>query len=210
MNASLAQRAATLVVAGLLPVALTACGASRDAQTYQARSQAESSNPAVGALAIRGLAVEHPTGGAYAPGDDAEVFLTVTNTSSEDDTLVEASTPVAGSVEVLAGDQPGTLTVPGLGSTGNAVTLRLVGLTAQVRAGEFIAMTLRFAKNGTVETQVPVRIASTSDRPIYTKEKGSEEGEPALQAPTGGKHEEADGTGSTTPDGGEEGSSTDG
>lgn len=198
MTASFSQRAAVLAVAGLLPVALTACGANRDPQTYQRRSQAEATNTSVGALAIRGLAVSSPPRGSFAPGDDAQVRITVVNSGAEEDTLVEASTSAATSVEVLSDGGPAVLRVPSLGSTGSTITLRLVGLTAPVREGEFIPMTLRFARNGSVDTQVPVKIANSTDRPVYTKEKGSEEGEPALQAPTGGKSTQGEGGEGTT------------
>ena len=185
-------RPVALVVAGLLPLALTACGASRDAQTYQERSQADATNTAVGALALRGLSVLPPrTGGALEPGSDAEAVLTVTNSGQDPDSLLEVTTPAASSVEVLASNRPATLRVPALGSTGNAITLRLVGLTSQLREGEYVTMTFRFEKNGTIEVPVPVAVSGRTDRPVYTGEEGGE-GEPALQAPAGGHGEEHD------------------
>lgn len=184
----LARRATVVVAAGLLPLVLSACGASMDAQTYQERTTADSTNTAVGTLAIRGLAVQPPSSGrAYEPGEDAEVTITVTNDDDVADTLLEVTTPAATSVEVIAQNRPATLRVPPLGSTANAVTLRLVGLTSRIAEGEYIPMTLRFERNGTIEVAVPVQTSGETDRPVYT---GGEEGEPALQGPAGGHHDE--------------------
>lgn len=188
-----APRWTAAVVAGLLPLALTACGATLDAQTYQERSQASASNTAVGTLNLRGIQVLPPQGDrSYEAGGEAEAALTVTNNDDEPDTLVEVSTPAAASVEVLADGRPATLRVPPLGSTGGAITLRLVGLTSQLREGEYVTMTFRFARNGTVEVPVPVATSDTTDRPVYTGEPGDEH-EPALQAPAGGHHGEEHG-----------------
>lgn len=183
-------RAAAALVAGLLPVALTACGASRDAQTYQERNGADNSDAALGALALRNVAVEAPRGLSHAAGSDVEVTLTVTNADDQPDTLLEVTTPAAARVEVLAQGSPATLRVPALGSTGNAVTLRLVGLTSELRQGEYVPMTFRFARSGSLELAVPVATSGRTDRPVFTAEEGSEEGEPALQAPAGGHSEE--------------------
>jgi copper(I)-binding protein len=172
----------------VLALALTGCGATLDAQTYQERSQSDATNTAVGTIALRGLSIE--SGGAdrtLSAGDDAEVFLVLTNDDDEDDTLVEVTTPAAESVELLVdGEESDGIEVPRLGSTGDSATLRLVGLTEDLREGEYTTMTFRFERNGTLdEVPVPVRTSGRTDRPVYTGGEG-EEGEPALQAPAGG------------------------
>jgi copper(I)-binding protein len=182
------------VAGGLLALALTGCGATLDAQTYQERSQADATNTAVGTIALRGLSVE-PGGEdrTHEAGDDAEVFLTLTNRDDEPDTLVEVTTPDAQSVEVLVDGEEATLEVPALGSTEDSATLRLVSLTEDLREGEYTTLTFRFERNGSIEVPVPVRSPGRTDRPVYTGGEG-EEGEPALQAPAGGHHgEEAGG-----------------
>ena len=187
-----ARPARSLALAALLvavPV-LTACGASSDAQTYQERNNADSSSTAVGALALRGISVLPPLAGkSFRAGGTAEAVLTVTNADSVPDTLVEVSTPAASSVQVLASNRPATLRVPPLGSTGQAITLRLVGLTSELREGEYVTLSFRFARNGSIEVPVPVAVSGRTDRPVYTGEEGGE-GEPALQAPAGGHHSE--------------------
>ena len=181
---SAARSAAPVLLAGLLTATLSACGASMDAQTYQERTQAGATNSAIGTLAVRNVYVLPPEGDrVHEPGDDAVVVLTVTNSDDEDDTLVEASTPAADSVEILADGRPGELDVPALGTTLDRGRLRLIGLQDELREGEYITLTLRFAENGTLEIPVPVATSGETDRPIFT---GDGEHEPALQAPAGG------------------------
>jgi copper(I)-binding protein len=180
----------------VLALALTGCGASLDAQTYQERSQADATNTAVGTIALRGLSVE-PGGDdrTLEAGDDADVFMVLTNDDDEADTLVEITTEDAESVELLDEGEPSEegIEVPALGSTGTSAGARLVGLTEDLREGEYTTLTFRFERNGSIEVPVPVRISGTTDRPVYTGGEG-EEGDPALQAPAGGEEgEEAGG-----------------
>lgn len=186
------QGAAAALVAGVLPLALSGCGASRDAQTYQERSQADATNTAVGTLAVRGLSILPPEEGrTLEQGSDAEVVLVVTNNDDEPDVLEEITTDAAESVEVLVDDEPASLRVPPLGSTGNTARLRLVGLTRDLREGEYATLSFRFEKNGTLEVPVPVAVSGRTDRPVFTGEEGGEE--PALQAPAGGEGSGAEG-----------------
>lgn len=185
------RRLAPALLAVALVGSLSACGASLDAQTYQERNNAESTNAAVGTLALRNLAVRAPSSDeGYAVGEDATVVLTVTNASDQRDRLVEASTPAAQEVVVLAGGREGELVVPPLGSTGDFVTLELRGLTRPLRPGEYVELTLRFAGNGTEQVLVPVITTGETDRPVYTGERFEGGEEPALQAPAGGHHGE--------------------
>jgi copper(I)-binding protein len=184
-------------VAGtLLALALTGCGATLDAQTYQERSNADATNTAVGTIALRGMAVEAGGGDrTHEAGADAEVVLVLTNSDDEADTLVEVTSPDAESVELLVdGEQEsGGIEVPALGSTGDTASLRLVSLTEELREGEYTTLTFRFERSGSIEVAVPVRSPGRTDRPVYTGGEG-EEGEPALQAPAGGHEgEEAGG-----------------
>ncbi len=180
----------------VLVLALTGCGATLDAQTYQERSQADATNTAVGTIALRGVSVE--SGGEdrlLEEGEDAEVFLVLTNDDDEDDTLVEVTSPDAEEVELLVDGEPAPdgIEVPRLGTTADTATLRLVSLSEELREGEYTTLTFRFERNGSIEVPVPVRTSGRTDRPVYTGGEG-EEGEPALQAPAGGEEgEEAGG-----------------
>lgn len=201
------------LASGLLAVAtamsVSACGASMDAQTYQERTNAESTNTAVGQLAVRGVAVEAPrTDKGYDVGDDATVMITVTNAGSDADRLVEVTSSAAREVVVLAGDDEGDLVVPARGSTGDFVTLELRGLTRALRPGEYVDLSLRFADNGTTDLVAPVMTTGKTDRPVYTGERFEGGEEPALQGPAGGHHgdehggegEESEGSASTLHD----------
>lgn len=187
------HRLATVLAAGTAVLSLSACGASLDAQTYQERNQAESTDTSVGSLAVRNVSIEAPPrGDVYEEGDDATAIITVTNSSPEDDRLVEVTSAAAEEVVVLVDGEEGDVEVPGLGSTGSLVTLELRGLTREVRTGEYVAMTLRFADNGTSEILVPVALTGENDRDIYTGEYEEGGEEPALQGPAGGHGEESE------------------
>ena len=183
----LGRRAATSLVVGALPLALSACGASLDAQTYQERTQAGATNTAVGTLAIRNLYVLPPEDDrTYQAGDDAMAVVTVTNADDEPDTLIEATTDAAEEVRILDDGQPGQLEVPALGTTQDRGQLLLTDLENGLYEGTYITLTLRFERNGEITVPVPVGTSGTADRPIFT---GDGEHEPALQAPAGGHHE---------------------
>ena len=190
------RRIATGLLAVATALSVSACGASLDAQTYQERNNAESTNAAVGQLAIRDVAVQPPrTDEGYEVGDNATVKITVTNAGPEQDRLLEVTSSAAREVVVLAGDQEGDLVVPPLGSTGSFVTFELRGLTRALRPGEYVDLSLRFADNGTTELLAPVMTTGEADRPVYTGERFEGGEEPALQAPAGGHHGEGEGHG---------------
>ncbi|MBW3640098.1 MAG: copper chaperone PCu(A)C [Actinobacteria bacterium] len=186
---ALRGRPTALAVAVLATASLSGCGAGLRPQTYESRTSPESSNLDLGPLSLRNVSVLPPEDGeTYEVGDDAEVVLTVTNSSPEADRLVSVSSTAAEDVVVLDDGQPGRPEVPGSGSTGDRITLEIQGLREPVGPGEFVELTFRFEDNGTVEALVPIALTGESDRPIYTGEEGGEE-EPALQAPTGGHSE---------------------
>lgn len=179
---------------GLLAVAtalsVSACGAGLDAQTYQQRIQAETSDASVGQLALRNIGVEAPSEGAvYEVGDDATAIITVTNSGDEPDSLVEVTSSAASEVVVLAGGEERDLVVPGLGSTGDFFTLELRGLTRPLRTGEYVDLTFRFEDNGSTQVLAPIALTGQTDRPVYTGEFEEGGEEPALQGPAGGHGE---------------------
>lgn len=185
------RRLASGLLAAAAVLSLTACGAGRDAITYQERNPANAVDASADRLALRNVAVEPPSSDeGYAVGDDAVVRITVTNSGTEDDRLVEVTSSAAREVAVLALGEERDMVVPALGSTGNAVTLELRGLTRPLRPSEYVDLTLRFADNGTVELAVPVDLTGETDRPVYTGERFEGGHEPALQAPAGGHHED--------------------
>ena len=193
---------ATLALLALATAgSLSACGASLDAQTYQERNNADSSNAAVGTLAVRDVAVLSPEGGVFAAGDDATLTLTVANAGTDEDRLVDVVTDVATEVVLPRGG----VEVPALGATDGEVEVELVGLVREVRSGEYVDVELVFENAGSQQVRVPVQLTGENDRPIFTGERETGGEEPALQAPAGGHEEEAAGEGSE--EGAEEGES---
>ena len=187
---ALRGRPTALAAAVLAAASLSGCGAGLRPQTYESRTSPESSNVEVGSLALRNVSVLAPDDGEpYAVGDNAEVVLTVTNSSPNPDRLVSVSSTAAKDVVVLDEGRPGRPQVPGSGSTGDRITLEIRGLTEAVGPGEFVELTFRFEDNGTVQALIPIALTGEADRPVYTGEEGGE-GEPALQAPTGGHGEQ--------------------
>jgi copper(I)-binding protein len=89
------HRLATGLLAVATALTVSACGASLDAQTYQERNNAESTNAATGALALRNVAVKAPADGVHSVGDDATVVLTVTNAANQEDRLLEVTSSAA-------------------------------------------------------------------------------------------------------------------
>ncbi|CAN5128636.1 hypothetical protein BH24ACT10_BH24ACT10_17780 [soil metagenome] len=184
------HRLVTALAVGAVAVSLSGCGAGLDAQTYQERNNAGSTDTAVGSLAVRNVFIEAPSrGDVYEQGDDATATITVTNVSPEPDRLVEVTTDAAEEVVVLVDGEEDEVVVPPLGSTGSLVTLELLGLTRELRTGEFVTVTLRFAENGNSEFIVQVALTGENDREIYTGEYEEGGEEPALQAPAGGHGE---------------------
>ena len=185
------RRLATGMLAAATVLSLTACGAGRSALTYQERDQGSSVDASADRLDLRGVSVAAPESDeGYEVGDDAVVQLTVTNSSTEDDRLVEVTSSAAREVVVLALGQERDMVVPALGSTGSAVTLELRGLTRPLRPGEYVDLSFRFADNGSVELAAPVSPTGETDRAVYTGERFEGGEEPALQAPAGGHSEE--------------------
>lgn len=176
-----------LAVTGLLALALSGCGAGLDAQTYQTRTVGDASNADLGPLAIRNAFVNPPAGGfTYPAGADARGVFRVTNGSPEADTLLEVTSEDAAEVAVLADGAPGELEVPAGGSTEESAGFVLRDLAEDLMTGEFVTLTFRFERAGTLDVLVPVATNGRAGRPVFTGEPGSEEGEPALQGPAGG------------------------
>ena len=179
-----------LAVTGLLVLALSGCGAGLDAQTYQTRTVGDASNVDLGPLAVRNIAVNPPSGGFTHPaGSDVRGVFLVANRSDEPDTLLEITSDAAAEVVVLQDGAPAELAIPASGSTEGSAGFVLRDLAEDLVTGEYVMLTLRFERAGSLDVLVPVATNGRAGRPIFTGEPGSEEGEPALQGPAGGHSE---------------------
>jgi copper(I)-binding protein len=157
-----------LLALGVLPVALTGCGAGFDAVTYQERNNAGASDNTVGDIAVRNAVVEAPPGGApvYEAGEDAVVTFTLVSIGPEGDTLVAASSPDATSVDIVVGDIQRPVTdvdVRAFDMPEEDVAVILRGLGSELRSGAYVELRLRFERAGTVELVVPVDLTGEYD-----------------------------------------------
>lgn len=159
------RSAARAAVVLAVPLVLAGCGANFQAQTYQERTVADGTNAAVGAIAVRNVVVLAPERGElYEAGSDVEAALTLTNDGPEDDRLVGATSPSAASVELLEeGSAVDAVDLPRLGTTGDTVSLRLTGLTEDLRPGQYLEISLQFENNGEVTVGAPVATTGEYD-----------------------------------------------
>lgn len=156
-----ALRAATTGVLLLSPVALSACSAGQVTQTATQERDKVGSLATVGDITLRAATLEHPGGGAYEAGDDAELTVAIVNSSSEPDTLVEVSGEGFDEAEISPADGGGSeLTVPA-GSTlyvgeRNGGSITLTGLEEPLTTGQYVELLLTFENAGEVTLLVGV------------------------------------------------------
>lgn len=154
--------AAVLAVAPLL----ASCAAGQDAQTRLVRSGIDGTNATAGDIAVRL---------AYVDIDDAveaeegRVHASFFNSGSTDDQLVSVSSP-AGEVVL---DAPGGVELPSqqrvdlFPDTAGAVDITITAPEG-LRRATTVPLTLRFARAGALDIEVPVRIPS--ERPEVGEE----------------------------------------
>ena len=143
----------------LCGAALSACGTGLEAQTYKARTPYDYTNAELGDLSLRNLAIEAPlSDGVLAKGDVATLTGAVVNTGATDDALTSASSDAAATAKLLVDGSPVTsVPVPASGTSGTTWAVSLEGLTKDLRAGQYVTVTLTFDKAGRTTLQVPVR-----------------------------------------------------
>ena len=167
------RRFATVLAAGLLPLALTACGSGRSPQTYQERPTVDAANASMGDLEVRNVHVQAPVGSAeeLAAGEDATVTMSIVNVGEAGDRLTEVASKAATSVEILdeSGEPTDRVDIDGLGAVGDQdFSIRLVGLTQALRPGRHIDLTLAVLRAGRRTLTVPVAVyTEPAPRPTY-------------------------------------------
>jgi copper(I)-binding protein len=158
-----ARRTTTLLAAGLLPLALTACGVGLDPQTYRERTTQDATNGQVGGIALRNVAIAPPDAGQkeIGVGKDAQLTLSIVNPGSESDTLTGVATGAASSTRFVdgSGHEVSEVAVPAKGAAeAGEFGVVLVGLTKPLRPGMYVEVTLSFATNGRIKLDVPVKL----------------------------------------------------
>jgi copper(I)-binding protein len=156
-------------------VALTGCGSDAPTQTPQAEVSGGAIGPdeAVSAdVKVLAVQLEYPLDGVYEEGEDASLYLGISNTSSEPDLLVDVSGPDfadvrstgAGDGDALAVEVPANDNVY-VGAE-DEPALTLVSLSRPLRSSQSIPVTFTFERAG--EVTVDAMVAAEGQDPLPT------------------------------------------
>lgn len=181
-------------------LALTGCGSGQLAQTSGEGAAVNGTGGQVGDIVIRDMQIVYPQRPAspaapYPRGGNAQLKFGIVNEGPVADRLVRVSSPAATSV-VVGGDPslPQDILLVGGGEGGTApsgvrpTTIELVGLTAPIRAGVPVPVTLTFERAGTTTVQAPIgsppegAAAGEPERVDSKAEGGAEQAAPAAPA----------------------------
>lgn len=149
-------------------LALAGCGAGQISQTADQVAAVSGANVTEAQLAIRNAEIEYPATATqsialYRAGADAPLSMTIVNESDLPDRLISASSPVAGSVQ-LVGDtllpSQKALVLGGRDVTAppnaRAVEATLVGLNQDLNAGLSYDVVLVFERAGAITVSMPM------------------------------------------------------
>ena len=162
--------------AGVL-FALTGCGGAEEAPLSDAPAEVEGG--AVGPdvrlnddVGLQQVQLEFPLDGVYEAGEDARLFMAVTNTGGEPVTLTDISGPDFGDVRVETAESQGLpLTVDAednlyVGAEGPP-NVTLLDLERELRSSQSIPVTFTFAEAGEVTIDVPVSAEGQTPTPPF-------------------------------------------
>jgi len=191
-----ALRAATMSVLLLSPVALSACSAGQVTQTATQERDKVGASAKLEAITVRAVTLEHPRGGAYDAGDDADLRMAIVNNGSESDTLVAVDGEGFDEAEISgprpeSGDggsssgRPDEIEIPAgqtvfVGEDDADVSLN--GLEDDLTAGQRLELVLTFENAGELTIQAPVgnpedEEARGEEFDFHEEESGREGGE---------------------------------
>jgi copper(I)-binding protein len=164
--------------AGVL-LALTACGGAEEPGPQLSDDPAEVEGGAVGPdvrlnddVGLQQVQLEWPLDGVYEPGEDARLFMAVTNTGGAPVTLTDISGPDFGGVRVGTAEGEGLpLTVDAedtlyVGAEGPP-EVTLLDLGRELRSSQSIPVTFTFAEAGEVTVDVPVSAEGQTPAPPF-------------------------------------------
>jgi copper(I)-binding protein len=172
-----ALRAATLCVALLSPVALSACSAGQVTQTATQHRDKTGSTAQAGDITVRQVQLVNPRSGAYDEGDDAEVRMAIVNSGQEADTLTSVEGDGFGSAEITGASTSSTsasttgaadeIELPPngtvfVGEDGGA-SITLTNLDKSLTVGQYVTLVLTFENAGEVTIHATV---ATPDRAL--------------------------------------------
>jgi copper(I)-binding protein len=122
-------------------------------------------------LSVLQVQLEYPLDGVYEEGEDADLFLGITNTGNQDDDLIDVRGPDFADAELLVDGRPGAIRVPEddnvyVGAEG-APSITLLDLQRSLRSSQSIPVTLVFEDAGEVTLDVPVAAEGQNPAPPY-------------------------------------------
>ncbi|WP_435613398.1 copper chaperone PCu(A)C [Streptomyces sp. bgisy159] len=173
------RRAVAVVAAGCLAtVGVAGCSADDDIT-----HNPPGANARVGSVLIRYGHIAEPTDGPWERGDDAPFYAWLFDQGQQPDRLLGAETTAAQSVDIVSAD--GTVRGPVEVPTGRLVELKkgnphllLRGLRQEIRAGDYVWITLRFERAGEIALQAHAQL------PTYVDREATQE--PGLTSPSPG------------------------
>ena len=155
------------VIAGTV-LFLAACGADDPKPGPEVAGGNAGVDETVGTdLKVLDVEIEYPADGRYEAGDDASLYLAISNTASSPDTLVDVTGP--GFADVRDGEGSDvSIPVPGndtvfVGAE-DEPALTLVDLARPLRSSESVPVTLVFDRAGTVTVHAVV--VAEGQRPL--------------------------------------------
>jgi copper(I)-binding protein len=181
-------------------LALTGCGGAEEAPLSDAHAEVE--GRAVGPdvrlnddVGLQQVQLEYPLDGVYEAGEDARLFMAVTNTGGDPVTLTDISEPDFGDVRVETAQGLGLpLTVDAeddlyVGAEGSP-NVTLLDLGRELRSSQSIPVTFTFAEAGEVTIDVPVSAEGQTptlpfDFPNDDPDQDPTEDDTATSSPTG-------------------------
>ena len=157
-----ASRRILIAAAAALVPLVAGCEAGTNAPTLHWHQPTNGTHQTLGAITIsNAFVLGAPVGKVLHSGQNAGLFLGVTNTGSGSDRLLAVHAPgVAGKVQVPAGG----VNVAPQGQvllTGPHPEIVLTNLIHPLTGGSVVTLYLRFAKAGTTRLQVPVMPSSS-------------------------------------------------
>jgi hypothetical protein len=183
---------AGIAIAALLLT--SACATGQHAATAEVVPAIDGTSATVGSLKLEGVAIQAPTGSAYAAGSKAELSVVIVNSGHTADTLNNVTSPAytswgvvstadasAGSGVTSAEIGPGSALSLGLknldtGTGESAKTLVLSGLTKKdspLFPGSSVKITFTFAQAGSATVTVPVQLSSSPNQASVPAPSGS-------------------------------------
>lgn len=168
------------VVAALLSIGLSGCGAGLDPETYRERPTVDAAIASVGDLELRNVSITPPPAGTeeFTAGGEVTARLSIVNVGDRSDVLTSVSTPAANTVELLdpKGEPMSSLAIPGSSAVDyDTFSVRLSGLVEPLRPGQSIPMTFTFTNNGRETLIVPVGVYTVPE-PAPSKNPFEHEG----------------------------------